>query len=97
MATSKGKPKSKRKRGAQPNNKNALRHGFYANKFTADENSRLDNQQPTDLTAEIALMRVYVDRLSNELDFSPIERTDAQGNTSRDMHYLNQLNTLALS
>lgn len=94
--TEKGKEaKTDKKRGAQPGNKNALRHGFYANKFTTDENARLDSQQATDLTAEIALLRVCMDRLTGQLDFSLIERTDAQGNTSRDMHYLHQLNTLA--
>lgn len=91
----KSKGKDAKKRGAQPGNKNALRHGFYASKFTQDEKTRLDGQTATDVTAEIALLRVCIDRLLNELDFDPIERTDANGNTSRDMHYLHQLNTLS--
>lgn len=94
----KPKPKSKdkdaKKPGAQPGNKNALRHGFYANKFTQDENERLDGQQATDLTAEIALMRVFMDRLAGQIDFDPIFLNDANGNTLRDTHYLQQLNTM---
>lgn len=95
MPKKKPDSKTKRKPGAQQGNKNALKHGFYADKFTTNEKSRLDGQNATDVTAEIALLRVCIDRLLNELDFDPIERTDANGNTSRDTHYLQQLNTLS--
>ena len=95
MRKPKPKGKTKRKPGAQQGNKNALKHGFYADKFTASEKTRLDNQNATDVTAEIALLRVCIDRLMGELSFEYIERTDANGNTSRDQHYLQQLNTLA--
>lgn len=93
MPTPKKKGKT-RKKGAQPGNKNALKHGFYADKFTAAENSRLDSQGTTDLLAEIALLRICVDRLLQELDFSEKTNADAQGNNIRDVHYLQQLNTL---
>ncbi len=94
MPKTKTKGKSKRNRGAQPGNKNALKHGFYADKFTAAESTKLDSQGETDLKAEIAALRVCIDRLLNEVNFSPKTVTDANGNTLRDMHYLHQLNTL---
>lgn len=94
MPTPKKKSKPKRKQGAQPGNKNALKHGFYADKFTAAESKRLDSQGTTDLLAEIALLRVCIDRLLNELDFSEKTNADANGNNIRDVHYLHQLNTL---
>jgi hypothetical protein len=68
---SKSKRKTQRKQGAQPGNKNALKHGFYADKFTAAESTKLDSQGETDLKAEIAALRVCIDRLLNELDFRP--------------------------
>jgi len=91
----KGKP-SKRKPGAQPGNKNALRHGFYAQRFTVAESGRLDKQDPSDVIAEIALLRVCLDRLTEQLDFEANNHTDKEGNHIRDDHYLKQLNTLGL-
>lgn len=91
----KPKPKSKRKPGAQAGNKNALRHGFYAKTFTADENDRLDAQK-RDVTAEINLVRVYISRLCPEISFDEITRTDNNGAQYRDAHYLSQLNTLSM-
>jgi len=85
----------KRKGGGQPGNKNALRHGFYAKKFTADENSRLDKTNAVDVQAEIALLRVCIGRLQNELNFAPAYLTDAFHNEIRDDHYLKALNTLS--
>ena len=91
----KPKPKSKRKPGAQAGNKNALRHGFYAKTFTADENNRLDAQK-RDVTAEINLVRVYINRLCPEISFKEITRTDNNGTEYRDAHYLAQLNILSV-
>ena len=50
------------KRGAQPNNHNALKHGFYSHNFKAGELSDLDQLTP-DLTNEINLLRVALRRL----------------------------------
>ena len=85
-----------RKPGAQKGNKNAEKHGFYSKNFTADENKRLTTSDRYSLDDEIDLLRVCIDRLNAELSFDEIERTDAQGNTSRDAHYLGQLNTLSV-
>lgn len=91
----KPKPKSARKPGAQPNNKNALKHGFYAKQFNAEEIKRLEIQDNFDILAEINLIRVQIDRLTQQISYEEITRTDAQGNQSRDTHYLQQLNTLS--
>ena len=48
----------KNKRGAQPGNNNAFKHGFYSSAFEADEARLLDESSDIDLTAEIELIRV---------------------------------------
>ena len=51
-----------RKSGGQPRNRNAYKHGFYARFFTPGE-SRLISKTPlADLTGEVDLLRVNVDR-----------------------------------
>lgn len=91
----KPKAKSKTKRGGQPANKNALKHGFYAKTFTADEKKRLDDQGALDVIAEINLIRVSLDKLTQQIDYSEVTRTDNNGTEFRDAHYLAQLNTLS--
>ncbi len=93
----KPKPKAKRKRGggAPRGNKNALKHGFYAKAFTADEKKRLDDQGALDVLAEINLIRVSLDKLSQQIDFTKVTRTDNNKTEFRDAHYLSQLNTLS--
>jgi hypothetical protein len=48
----------KKKRGGQPNNKNAFNHGFYSSAFKAKENRLLNESSVTDVSAEIELLRV---------------------------------------
>lgn len=76
----------KRKPGAQPGNKNALKHGFYSRKFSRDESERLDSQEATDVIAEINLLRVYVDRIAEHITIKDKPTEDD----------LKTLNTLAL-
>lgn len=85
-----------RKPGAQPGNKNALRHGFYSAEFTKPELTSLDDTKPDDITAEIALIRVCINRLQKELDYDTKEYTDANGNKRTDTYLLQALNTLAI-
>ena len=54
---------STRKRGAQPGNLNALKHGFYARFFRPAEASDLEAILETGLSDEIALLRVAMRRL----------------------------------
>lgn len=88
--------KTKGKQGAQPNNKNALKHGFYSKQFSAEQNKRLDQQATIDVEAEINLIRICLDNLQQQLSFKEVTRTDDKGNEYRDGHYLLQLNTLAI-
>ena len=101
MRKAKTKPKG-RNPGGQPGNKNALRHGFYASQFTAEQTKRLNDQKPTDVESEINLIRVCLDRLYQQIDMDPVfqQGKDAQGlviqTNQRDDHYLKQLNTLSI-
>lgn len=52
-----------RKRGAQPNNRNAFKHGFYSKHFKGLEKKALESVSASDLTPEIDLLRVNMDRL----------------------------------
>jgi hypothetical protein len=92
----KPKPKSGRGRGGQKGNKNAERHGFYSKHFSAEENKRLAlSSDNLDITAEIDLLRINLDRLTEQISFDEITRTDNNGTEFRDAHYLAQLNTLS--
>jgi hypothetical protein len=51
-----------KKRGGQLGNKNAYKHGFYSKYFNAFESKALSEIPLTDMTGEIGLMRVNVDR-----------------------------------
>ena len=52
-----------RKRGAQPRNTNALRHGFYSRYLRQAELKDLDALQPSDLASEIAMLRAVTRRV----------------------------------
>jgi hypothetical protein len=62
---------SKRKRGAQPENINALRHGFYSRLFKPYEAKEIEDILSTSLEDEIAMLRVATRRafeLANDAD-----------------------------
>ncbi len=88
--TRKPKPKSKRKPGGQKGNKNALRHGFYSKMFTEEERQRLDAQKKI-IDSEIAINRVAISRIWEQIDFKPKMRLDNNGSEYRDSHYLSQV------
>lgn len=67
-------PPSPRKRGAQPGNRNALKHGFYSRLFTTADKSRLDQISEGDLSSEIKLLRVSIYRLASHI----LKSTDHQ-------------------
>ena len=54
-----------RKPGAQPNNTNAVKHGFYSRRFDKLETSDLDIALLNGLDDEIALLRVIIRRVFN--------------------------------
>jgi len=51
-----------KKRGGQPRNRNAFKHGFYAKYFSPSESKALSDIPITDMTDQIRLLRVQVDR-----------------------------------
>ena len=58
---SKGKPESKRKRGAQPDNRNALKHGFYSKSLSEAEKLELEVARSIEgIDDEIAILRVKI-------------------------------------
>jgi hypothetical protein len=59
-----------RKRGAQPNNRNAIKHGFYSTIFKQRERRLLDQLPAADLSAEIELIRVTNVRFLEALEAS---------------------------
>ncbi len=56
-------PSTPRKRGAQPGNTNALRHGFYSRYLRKAENEDLTLTSDTDLASEIAMLRAVTRRV----------------------------------
>ncbi len=51
------------KRGGQPANLNALKHGFYASQYRLEELRKLEDLNEGDVTEEIALLRVLMKRV----------------------------------
>lgn len=58
----------KRKKGGQPANTNALKHGFYSHRFNALELKDLGTVTTDNLDDEIALMRVIIRRVFDLAD-----------------------------
>ena len=54
---------STRKKGGQPGNLNALKHGFYSNRFDDAENIDLEAYLTTGLDSEVAMLRVFTRRV----------------------------------
>lgn len=92
----KPRAKSVHNAGGQTGNKNALRHGFYSKTFSSEEKKRLDLTASIDIESEIALIRICLDKLKDQISFEEVIRKDDKGNETRDNHYIQQLNTLAI-
>jgi len=54
---------SSRKRGAQPGNQNALKHGFYSRQFNTQDLQDLEMDGTPGMQSEIAMMRVVMRRV----------------------------------
>ena len=61
------KGKGHRKRGGQPGNTNALKHGFYTKNFSLAERQGLESIDEIVLADEIALLRVLIRRFSSQI------------------------------
>jgi len=53
----------RRRRGGQPGNRNALKHGFYASRFRKADLNALEACRSTGLADEINLLRVHIRRV----------------------------------
>ena len=60
--------KKKRKKGAQPGNLNALKHGFYSRQFQERELTDLEELDAEGLENEIAMLRVMMRRLMKRVN-----------------------------
>jgi uncharacterized protein YjcR len=58
---------SAKKRGGQPGNKNALKHGFYSEGFKPDEVDDLSALEGVDLSDEIKMLRVIMRRMFEQI------------------------------
>ena len=61
------KGKGRRKRGGQPGNTNALKHGFYTTNFSPAERKGLEGVKGVVLEEEIALLRVLIRRFAEKV------------------------------
>ena len=68
-----------RRRGAQPGNTNALKHGFYSRTWKLSDTNGLDKLKSKSLDEEVALLRVYIRRLIE------MEQDDADLQTVQDL------------
>ena len=82
---------TKRKQGGQPNNKNAMRHGFYSQHFTAAESKMLNEVNIDTIISQINLLQVTIDRLMSITDISIETYTDSAGVEHVKDHYISQL------
>jgi hypothetical protein len=64
------KQKGSRKRGGQPGNTNAFKHGFYTKNFSPAERKGLQAIQGVVLGDEIALLRVLIRRFAEQIQAS---------------------------
>ncbi len=56
-----------RKRGGQPGNTNALKHGFYTKQFSLNERRGLQEIEGVFLSDEIGLLRVLIRRFAEQI------------------------------
>jgi hypothetical protein len=70
-AVTPAKQPAKRKRGGQPGNTNAFKHGFYTKNFSLAERRGLQAANGVVLGDEIALLRVLIRRFAEQIQSSP--------------------------
>ena len=64
------KESGRKKRGGQPGNTNAIKHGFYAKNFSLAERRSLQATNGVVLGDEIALLRVLIRRFAEQIQAS---------------------------
>ena len=89
-------PTSKRKRGGQPGNCNALRHGFFSRSFTEAEMDDLEKNVKGEFMDEIALARVNAAHLAELLkDYKNISLDDYVSASNALNNYLDRIQRLS--
>jgi hypothetical protein len=77
----------RKKRGGQPGNTNAIKHGFYAKNFSLDERRGLQVTKSVVLGDEIALLRVLIRHFAEQIQASQgvglTESAQAEADTIR--------------
>ncbi|MGB8212006.1 MAG: hypothetical protein WCE68_00475 [Anaerolineales bacterium] len=87
---------SKRRRGGQPGNSNALRHGFFSKSFTESELSELDENVKGEFVDEIALARINAAHLAEMLkDYRNISLDDYVSASNALNKYLDRIQSLS--
>ncbi len=71
----------KKKKGGQPGNKNALKHGFYSELLTKDEIARLNKLTDVNLDDEITILRALVYRLTEQIETTDMDEARKTANT----------------
>jgi hypothetical protein len=87
-----------RKRGGQPGNQNALRHGFYSRSFSAAELQNLDNNITGEFIDKIAVARTNAARLAELLkDYRNMPLDDVVATSNALNKYLDRIQSLSRS
>ena len=89
-------PSIQRKRGGQPGNKNAFRHGFYSPSFTSAEMRSLDSNVKGEFHDEINLARVNANRLAELLkDYKTMPFEEVVSASNALNNYLDRIQSLS--
>lgn len=95
-AVTPAKQPAKRKRGGQPGNTNAFKHGFYTKNFSLAERRGLQAADGIVLGDEIALLRVLIRRFAEEILSSQSANPPESGQAEAD-HSKSALRAIRLS
>jgi hypothetical protein len=79
-----------RKRGAQPGNQNAFKHGFYSSTFSQGERGRLGKDKDN-LESEIKALRVVAHRVLARLSNGALSPTGSEKLNDDTLHSINTL------
>ena len=87
---------TKRKRGAQPGNHNARRHGFYSNSYTEPDMQNLDSNVKGEFLDEINLARVNASHLAELMkDYKNMPLQDFVSASNALNNYLDRIQSLS--
>jgi len=86
---------AKRKRGGQPGNDNAFRHGFYSPSFTPSDMQALDDHIKGEFHDEISLARVQASHLAELMkDYKNMSLEDYVSASNALNNYLDRIQSL---